>query len=1126
MPEKKGEPMMRIDDGQSRKDIVDKLGENFFVEASAGSGKTTSLVYRMVALVEREGVPVEQICTITFTKAAADEFFSRFQALLSMRSQLRPDESDEALGEKTPKTVERCQKALANIDSCFLGTIDAFCNMIAHELPAELGIPSDSEVIGMDEYVAFIEEANLRILKDDAHPLHQKALRFRELIYPSQEGLSAGVKAFLEMRHTEIPYDSALASADLEAYFKDDKAYLLPILQGLVGLKDCYNPDRNDNKNKKYRYQRNLATNLRILKGKNWNECPKALGFALEAVLKMDGFSKNALNQGLGFILELPTSNRQNAVVHFTDAFQEDIVRIQDKLNEYKYSVYCDYVDCLSKEMEGFFKEHGKFQFFDFLYYLNEAFKRSAATDRQLLSHILGRHSRFLLDESQDTNPLQTELFFRLTGTVNDPDWRNAKPRPGSLFIVGDPKQSIYSFRDANVSAYLGNKAIFEKEGQVLVLTRNFRSNVRLRRWFNATMNGLLDHGAEALTHLDIPISKEEEEAERIPDGVLDGVYTYACPGKDDGEQVARIILALVGKEKIYSKAESRKPGEPKKKERTIRYSDFLIVPRSTDASKIVASLNQYHIPVAIEAQIPFRECESLMAAKDLLLLLASPENTIRLLNVLYGPLYRFDEKDVIALLNAGFDLNLAHPATLPQGRLKEAVEELTSLFEAAKGMSYSSAFLYTLNSKDLHLLDRVSSSHLEYAYFLMEKIKEAEEAALLANAEQLDAFLTRFLEGKDDQRSLRFRDKLDRVKVSNVHKVKGLQAPIVILAKPRQGKKAPTKYVDFSLNPPKTYFSEFSGQQGFLSRVYAKTKAYEGDLPRWEESAKAESERLEYVAATRAESVLIIGAAKLDSDEINPWGDLFAAAKPEYGLGELPLDPPVIPDPVPLNVPLGDDGSDPACHEATYQVISPSQMRMRRIDDNLDDIDDARTLEKEKKDATLLGTLVHRLMELIVSSKNAYPMEEAVAKALREQGVCSEEYKGMLCRIAHAIQNGGFPQKNSILKDDILSTLLHAERVWCETPFSYLSKAGNVVHGIIDLLYLDKEGRYHLIDYKTNEEDDVARLEKEYEAQLSQYVYALKKRGIDADAHIYHIPLHYEANGDPKTNSSEKMKV
>ena len=72
----------------------------------------------------------------------------------------------------------------------------------------------------------------------------------------------------------------------------------------------------------------------------------------------------------------------------------------------------------------------------------------------------------------------------------------------------------------------------------------------------------------------------------------------------------------------------------------------------------------------------------------------------------------------------------------------------------------------------------------------------------------------------------------------------------------------------------------------------------------------------------------------------------------------------------------------------------------------------------------------------------------------------------------------------------------------------------------------MDKEGRYHLIDYKTNEEDDVARLEKEYEAQLSQYVYALKKRGIDADAHIYHIPLHYEANGDPKTNSSEKMKV
>ena len=132
--------MKRIDfsDLQAREAIVKELNTNLFVEASAGSGKTTSLVYRMVALIE-SGVPVDQICTITFTIAAADEFFARFQALLSQRTIDNPlDKSIEMLGPTTELTRARCLEALNNIDLCFNGTMDSFCNMVAHELPNEL----------------------------------------------------------------------------------------------------------------------------------------------------------------------------------------------------------------------------------------------------------------------------------------------------------------------------------------------------------------------------------------------------------------------------------------------------------------------------------------------------------------------------------------------------------------------------------------------------------------------------------------------------------------------------------------------------------------------------------------------------------------------------------------------------------------------------------------------------------------------------------------------------------------------------------------------------------------------------------------------------------------------------
>jgi ATP-dependent exoDNAse (exonuclease V) beta subunit len=120
-------------DTQSRNRIVSEINTNFFVEAGAGSGKTTMLVSRMVAMVEA-GIPIGKICAITFTKAAAGEFYDRFQKLLIERS--NPDYVWEDKGyagqlpKPTDETRERCAEALKNIDLCFMGTIDSFCSMV------------------------------------------------------------------------------------------------------------------------------------------------------------------------------------------------------------------------------------------------------------------------------------------------------------------------------------------------------------------------------------------------------------------------------------------------------------------------------------------------------------------------------------------------------------------------------------------------------------------------------------------------------------------------------------------------------------------------------------------------------------------------------------------------------------------------------------------------------------------------------------------------------------------------------------------------------------------------------------------------------------------------------------
>lgn len=1095
------EELKPIDDTTSREMIVTELKDNFFVEASAGSGKTTSLVLRMVALVEKK-VPVNKICTITFTKAAADEFFSRFQDLLSTRSVLVPDKSDEKLGPKTKESVELCQEALKNIDSCFLGTIDAFCNMIAHEHPTELGIPSDSEVIDTNRYLAIVRDVNIQILKDSTHPLHKKALRFKELIRDYEDALTIGVRSFLEMRHTNIIYDDSLSTADIDIYFKEDKLELLNIISNLIDLTNGY---KATNKAMKcIKAQTDLKSNYFVLyHNKSWKNCLTTLSFALRNILSMEGFASTALGQKIDAYLDIPDVVNARTSLCFSDLFKERINKIKTKLEEYKYSVFCDYINCLSKYMEKEFRKTGKFQFFDFLYYLNEAFKESAKGNKELINHILERHSHFLLDESQDTNPLQTELFFHLTGTEVDRDWKKVKPAEGTLFIVGDPKQSIYSFRDANVSAYLDNKKIFEDEGEVLILTRNFRSNVRLRQWFNHTMNSLLNHGPEALEHKDIPISQEEMDEEKISDDTIDGVYKYSLDVRNDGDYIAKMILSLVGKKKIYSRKEGR--------ERLIKYSDFMVIPRTTKVGPIIASLNKYHIPLSIEAQIPYSTCPSLMAAKDLLYLFKSPQEKDKFLNVIYGPLFKLNEKDVLSLLNYGFDLDISNPIDIPEEKFDKIIKKLNSLYNKTLGMSYSSTLLFILNDKDLNLFENISSSHLEYAYFLIQKIKEQEESGADFTVKQLEAFIKGFLPGKEDQRNLRFKDQLDRVKLANVHKVKGLQAPIVILAKPVQGAKDPNKYVEFKEDIfPRTYFSEFSKtDENNIKIVYAETKAFDDQLDVWKASTNAEQERLEYVAATRAESVLVVGSVKINSNESSPWGDLYNKVDDNFNNGNLEVIDIEPPEVEPVEVPLGDFNIDSDCHNQTFKYVSPSQMRVNRINNNTDDIDDTDFIKDEKeKQATLLGTLVHRLMELIVSSKNQYDIDSVVLKVKSEYGAFDFEYEELLRKVALTIKKGGYTQKNSSLDDDILKTLMSAKKVWCETPFSYLSKEGNIVNGVIDVMYLDQNDKYHIVDYKTNDEDDVSKLEEEYERQLTSYRYALKKMGIDCDAHIYHIDI------------------
>ena len=211
----------------------------------------------------------------------------------------------------------------------------------------------------------------------------------------------------------------------------------------------------------------------------------------------------------------------------------------------------------------------------------------------------------------------------------------------------------------------------------------------------------------------------------------------------------------------------------------------------------------------------------------------------------------------------------------------------------------------------------------------------------------------------------------------------------------------------------------------------------------------------------------------------------------------------------------------------STYSVENPSRLRLSSKMSEEQDVNVVEepgisvALEEEKttdnkaahKFPALLGTMTHKLMEMLVSTRNSVDAANAVGEVIREYRTpVFEPYEKDLTKaltdVADRMRSGGYAQTNG-LPQDILGTLLGADEVYCEVPFCYSEDGqdGRIVwNGIMDVVYWS-QGKWHIVDYKTNADGND--LDKKYQAQLSAYIKAFKATtGEDADAMTYHIDI------------------
>ena len=1041
-------------DNQSRIRIASDTGSSFFVEAGAGSGKTTKLVERMVSMV-RQGIDIRHICAITFTKAAAREFYGRFQKRLS------------EIISKTENNSERikCTEALQNINLCFMGTIDAFSGLILREHPVEAGIPSDFSVCASNEMTDIYRCEYADLLKGEyGETMRKKAVFFDKLFPYSCDKFLSILTIINERRNTEFIYDIPV-SYDIDEIFSEVKKDFLQVYGCIYNNTDSVHEksiDKLDEMRKDYEK----------LKGKWSRMIPEVYAFFK---------NKNTVK-----IRKSPSSigiEREDLFSYGRNVFSISLTDfgVREMITELRYSAAMDFVVSASEMIGKRLLEKGKLTFFESKLALRNMLKKDAENGGKLIKHIADRHRYFLLDEFQDTDPMQAEIFFYLAAKKPVPDWKKCVPRDGAIFIVGDPKQSIYRFRNADISSYSAVKKIFQNfsRGGVLELTRNFRSVNALKEKFNDIFTELLPKDTD-----------NQSKFNKIPtDGGYDtdfgGIYTYKSKSEDDPIKICDIIELMVND--LRFSVPDKDGGK-----RCLDYSDFMVITRTkSNIPQIMSELNRRNIPCYVEGKTLFEECPALLAAEAVLKAAAYPSNELAVYSALRSGIFPISDSKLIfakVKLSLFADNEQAFSAN---ESIKQIFDTITLIRKKSSSMPFSALFGYTVDK--LRLLGNTDDTELECLYFARELIRSEELNGNIANICDGADYLAKLITDSEQERSLSFETKSPKVHIANLHKVKGLESTVVILANASKNTKSPnirTEYTDYG---NRSYVFKCNDKSFF---PVISTKKFPEQMLLEEESAQAESIRLIYVAATRAKSALIVSESGFwnDISKLSD-GDIFSRYPPVTG--KIKAVPKIISAEILYqNAECVLDNS--SSYTQSYKISLPSKLKLKSV---IAENDDYKTAETQKNPA-LAGTLIHKLMECVVSSENTCDSDKLADEIIQNYDA-PQEYKNLLTNVYFRLMNGGFEQTNGS-PEDIISELKNAEEKYCELPFCYKKSEKIIEHGIIDLLY-KKEGMWYVVDYKTTHETKL--LDEKYEEQLTAYQRAVEQMtGEPAKAFIYHI--------------------
>lgn len=1010
---------------------IKTIDRNVSVNAGAGTGKTKVLTERYIYILENgnleRGKEVESIVAITFTKKATQEMKERIRQEIKYRI---------PQGEKWNRFYKDMEKA--NIS-----TIHSFCANILRDKALELGIDPMFTVLDDDEGDRLLEETIQDILIENIEKDERVYNMIRLFDRDDLSRIIVDIKSlYYKIRTVGYSFNRVKEmTLDTICSFKlnqDDISYI---------------------KNTFLYLMENSRRNSKIYRLK---DDPMWIKFY------EDDYTEEEIISILEHLYDNIGTNAKEK-----DRIEElkDTIDHMLMVGEMKYIwAYEALMDLMIKIDEEYTIKKGELAALD--YDDLQILTLKLLEDRSIREEYQNKFKYIMVDEFQDTNELQRSIFYKLCSKDSLLDRSN-------LFIVGDPKQSIYGFRGADLEVFYDVIEDIDKVSQQkpIILDKNFRSLDTILNLVNSLFEKLMGSRYDVLEPQRLsknPVDVEiiEKEDLKAPSNISSSQYnTYI-----ESRLIAGRIKELVEREEF-------------------KYGDFTLLFRATTVDHIYEeALREYGIPYYNVGGKGFYESQEIKDILNGLKAISNRYDTIANIGFLRSPMVGLSDKTLYWLLRYK-ETSLLDTMTQDIPFIEK--DDKNKIAKANKLLNR------LMVRKDLYGITSLTKELIDKTYFAETLLLQQGGRQALSNVYKfldiarkfdmkysgsLEDFLDYIenIKDRDESQGRIESEQADVVKLMTIHKSKGLQFPVVVIPQMARG---------FNYHQPSILFHK---EKGIGIKYGNNSPLYDNIKEEIREKEEEENKRILYVAMTRAKERLIIGNQGkyrgfkklvkdlIDEDQVTYIHGINSQREEKVGVkgiekglyGKKSLDR----ERFPLWVDI------PGYDYKTFNSFNVSQyLEFRRCKrlfymkyykkfpiESLYSIEGGEPSHSWKVDPSTRGNIVHEFCE---------------------------HYRGNMCPIQllkDIVLSYGLEYNENLERELIpyVKNYLKFYRedydlIYTEKDF-YMGIEDTYIHGIIDRINI-KNGQAEILDFKTNRVEDKTTLVEYYQPQLQLYAYAFQ---------------------------------